>query len=352
MRSVLCAVLTGSALSLNAPLTYAEVPELGTNATRRLTTIGTSATGLARPTALAFNPDAPEQLWTVNQSINGTVMFVNPGPGQTVDRRIDSYSSHFMSHVSSLAFGARTFHGGMTFATCQESNNGGNDFMGPTLWPADLDVYARVNQDGPLLGSHIDMLHQSPMCMGITHDQGNIYWVTDGRNGHVVRYDFTTDHGPGHDDHANGIVRRYPEATFRRVENVPGHLVLDHATGWLYVADTGAGRVYRMDTTMGAQTRRLTPRNEPLAEYTEWRGAPIEVLMTGLDRPSGIALSGSTLFVSVFGTGEILAFDLGTRAEVQRIATGARGISGLTIGPDDKLWYVDSVAAQVVRIDP
>ena len=331
----------------------AEVPQFGADATRRLTTVATVANGLGKPTALAFNPDAPEQLWTVNYAINGTVMLTNAGTGaQTVDKRVDSFAQHFMNRVTSIAFGDRTFHGGQTFATCQDSDNGGNDFMGPTLWPADLEIYARVNQDGPLLGSHIDMLHQSPLCMGIAHDEGNVFWVTDGRSGHVVRYDFTTDHGPGHDDHSNGIVRRYPDASFRRVAGVPGHVVLDKATGWLYVADTGAGRVYRMDTRSGARSRRLTPRNEPLAEFSEWRGATVEELASGLSRPSGLALAGNTLFVSLNGTGEILAIDIAGRAEVQRIATAAQGISGLALDAEGKLWYTDTAAAKVVRIDP
>jgi DNA-binding beta-propeller fold protein YncE len=331
----------------------ANVPQFGTAATRVLTIVGTTRDGLDNPTALAFNPDAPDQLWTVNRAFNGTVMFTEPGTAnQTVDKRVDTYSGHFMHQVSAIAFGDRTFLGGMTFATCQESNNRGNDFMGPTLWPADLAVYARVNQRGPLLGSHIDMLHQSPLCMGIAHDQENVFWVTDGRNGHVVRYDFVADHGPGHDDHSDGIVRRYPEATFTRVQDVPGHVLLDKLTGWLYVADTGAGRVYRMDTRSGAQSRTLTPRNEPLAEFSEWRGATIEVLLTGLDEPSGLALSGSTLFVSLHGTGEIVAIDVNGRTELERIATGAQGISGLAVGPDARLWYTDIAADTVVRVDP
>jgi sugar lactone lactonase YvrE len=176
--------------------------------------------------------------------------------------------------------------------------------------------------------------------------------VTDGRNGHVVRYDFAMDHGPGHDDHANGIVRRYPEATFTRVEGVPGQPLLDKETGWLYVADTGAGRVYRMNTRTGERSRTLTPRNEPLAEYSEWRGATIEVLLEGLDRPSGLAIADGVLFVSVYGTGEIVAYNLGLAAESARITTGAEGIAGLAVAPDGKLWYADAVADKVVRIDP
>lgn len=330
-----------------------DVLQFGTDSTRVLTKIATSADGLNRPTALAFNPDVPTQLWTVNSASNGTVILINPGSvTQKADKRVDSHSAHFMSNVSSIAFGARTFRGGMTFATCQDSTNGGNDFMGPTLWPADLSIYARVNQNGPLLGSHIDMLHQSPLCKGIAHDSNNVFWVSDGRSGHIVRYDYAMDHGPGHDDHSNGIVRRYPEATFKRLAGVPAHVLLDHSTGWLYVADTGAGRVYRLNTQSGAFSKKLTPRNEPLAEFSEWRGAKIEVLLTGLSRPAGLAMSGSRLFISVNGTGEILAFDTVKGEEIDRIATGSQGIAGLAVGPEGKLWFTDISANNVIRIDP
>jgi hypothetical protein len=65
----------------------------------------------------------------------------------------------------------------MTFATCQESRNTyndqapPNDFMGPTLWPADFDVYAHSNPEavafvGSDLGSHIDMLHTRQLRLG------------------------------------------------------------------------------------------------------------------------------------------------------------------------------------------
>ena len=58
-------------------------------------------------------------------------------------------------------------------------------------------------------GSHIDMLHESPLGMGIAHDSGNSYWYFDGYYGHLVYYDFKEDHDIGMDDHSDGVVRRY-----------------------------------------------------------------------------------------------------------------------------------------------
>ena len=53
-------------------------------------------------------------------------------------------------------------------------------FSGCTLWEADTSIYARINQNGPELGSHWDMLHQSPFSVGIAAETDNIYWLFDG----------------------------------------------------------------------------------------------------------------------------------------------------------------------------
>lgn len=315
--------------------------------------IGTVDDGLSVPRDLAFNPYFPEQLWVVNRETDSTTIFFDPATDeQRSETRQDVYGNHFMEEVSSIAFGADN-----TFGTCHESRNTydgqqrANDFMGPALWDADLDVYSNVNQSNRLLGSHIDMLHESPMCMGIAWSHDNVYWVFDGYNGDVVYYDFQEDHGPGHDDHSDGIVRRYGDVDVTRVPDVPGHLVLDPATGWLYVADTGTGRVFRMDTATGEKTDDLPEEMEPLEEYSLYEGAVVEDFATGLSQPSGIALHGDRLFVSDFGTNEIIAYDLDGN-ELARLEVEADGIMGITVGPDEKLWYVDGVGETVRRIDP
>lgn len=330
------------------------VPELG--ASPSLTVLASAADGLDVPRDLGFHPDRPNELWTVNQAIDGTVILFDPGtPSQRAEVRVDAFSNHFMEEVSSMAFGAAD-----TFGTCHESRNTyddrapPNDFMGPTLWPADLSVYAVVNQDpsGDLGGSHLDMLHQSPLCMGIAHDRDNVYWVFDGLHGDIVRYDFRHDHGPGHHDHSDGVVRRFVEADVARVRGVPSHLELDASTGWLYVADTGNGRVLRLDTASGRATHRLAPHGEPLAEYTQWEDATLEIVATGLQAPSGLALHGGRLFVSEAATGEVVALEPETGAELGRIDTGGQGIFGLAFGPDDRLYFVNGVENLLVRVDP
>jgi DNA-binding beta-propeller fold protein YncE len=308
----------------------------------------------ATPRDLEFHPDRPDELFVVNRDTDSVTVITNPGtPDQKEKNYADVYGNHFMEEVSSLAMGVDD-----TFATCQESRNTydgdfpADDFMGPALWPAGLDVLAQVEQGfGDLLGSHLDMLHQSPFCMGIAHDKRNVYWVFDGYNGNLVRYDFADDHGYGYDDHSDGVVWRYSEVDLDRVAGVPGHLVLDDASGLLYVADTGSGRVLAVDTGSGRKGDALPELNEPLAEYVEMENVDFSVLVEGLDEPSGIAIDGDRLFVSEHGTGTIIAYDLaGTELDAIAVPEGP-GVMGLEIGPDGALWYVHGDAEKVVRVD-
>jgi hypothetical protein len=328
------------------------VPEFGGT----FTVIGTAADGLNAVRDLAFNPASPGQLWTFNMLSHGTVIYFDPGtPQQTSEERIDAYGQHFMAYVSSAAFGA-----GETFATCQESRNEWNvgpqdpdDFMGPALWPSDLEIYGVVGQEfppGAQEGSHLDMLHQSPLCMGIAHDRDNVYWAFDGDSGDIVRYDFQSDHGPGGGDHSDGIITRYLDAKVTRVANIPGHMELDHATGMLYVADTGGGRIMRLDTASGTNIGEL-PGDWDGAEYTGVEGADFQVVADGLKDPCGLALHDGRLFVSEHGTADVVALDL-DGVEVDRLATPAQRLMGITFGPDGKLWYADARANEVVRVDP
>ena len=337
------------------------VAELG-GSNRRFTQIGGPADGLAEPRDIAFHATRPNELWTVNRAFEGTVTFNETGTsaqrsvavrnvlggmsmnaaGTAPEKKMDGQRSHFMQQVIAIAMGANG-----TFATCHE---GFQQFMGPTLWDSNPAIYAQPQQAGwGPLGSHIDMLHQTPLCLGLDHERDNVFWISDGTHGAIARYDFRADHGPGHDDHSDGQVRLYTDAKVTRVAGVPGHVV--YHDGWLYYADPGGKRIVRLKTTSGAVSGALQPFVEPI-EYDEVRGATVEVVVsTGLSRPSGLALRGDRLFVTDNATSEIIAFDLSGR-ELQRVKTPAISIMGITVGPEGRLWYVDAKASTVVRIDP
>ncbi len=143
--------------------------------------------------------------------------------------RTDAYAEHFVAHPAGIAFGVED-----TFAIANNSNNEvrgmrfvlnserntffvGNNFMGPTLFAA--QTYALAGQNKPYLadwpqpgmghdppndltltegcppeywletvlqchrpreGSHLDMLHGSPLAMGNAHQEANAYFVLDG----------------------------------------------------------------------------------------------------------------------------------------------------------------------------
>lgn len=316
---------------------------------------GTSQDRLNKPQDLDFNPTRPDELWVVNKEIaqtgGGTVMFVNPGSSiQLADYRKDGNARHFMALPSALSFSNNG--NWATSANILDANHNNGTFTGPTLWSGNLNIYAKPSGGN---GSHLDMLHASPYCMGIENEKDNVFWVFDGYNGHPVRYDFVADHGPGNDDHSDGIVRRYAEISLKRDPDVPSHLVLDKEKKWLYIVDGGNQRVVRLDITSGNKLKNLALINEPLAEHSEFSGVSWEVVIpssAGLKKPCGIEITSTRLFVSDYETGDIICFSLPDFKEIGRVYSGDPGIMGITLGPDGKLYYVNALTHEVGRLDP
>jgi DNA-binding beta-propeller fold protein YncE len=325
-----------------------------------LTVIASDKDGLQQPSGLAFPPDHPDQLWVVNRATNGVVILFDPGtPTQRAETRIDAFAQHFMAKPTSIAFGTDNH-----FATCQDSRDEWNehpitpdDFMGPTLWDASLDIFAAVNQTWPkpaggLEGSHIDMLHESPWCMGIAHDHDNVFWAFDGLHGHIVRYDFVQDHGPGGSKHSDGRVRRFMGATVHRREAVPSALAFDQRDKMLYVADTSADQVMRLDTGSGVVANIEQPQQmETLAEYKQVMAADWKPVVTSLGAPSAMVLTDDRIYVYSGGCGQIVSFDR-NGTELARMAVDSLGVTGMTIGPDGKLYFTDGQKHTVTRVDP
>lgn len=323
---------------------------------------------LNEPRDLEFHPGKANELWVANRATDSITIVENVGmENQTSQNRRDAYRNHFLEEVSAIAFGAYHEEFDWQWGSAQETDNTycgqqtpGNNFMGPTLWPSSLDHFAEEHQNDGLLGSHIDMNHESPFGVGIAHDSDNAYWYNDGYYGELVYYDFQEDHDTGMDDHSDALVRRYSDVQLTHTLGTPGHMILDKDSGILYIADAGANRVLWVNTDdstftttdiMDSQTR-----TEPLEEYSRINGIEWGVLDNGLNRPSGIALEGDQLFVSLNGNGEIIAYDLSVNGksavEAGSIQTTASSIMGIEIGPDGHLYYVDNAQDEVVRIDP
>jgi hypothetical protein len=329
--------------------------------TTAMTTTILEGAQLHTPRDLAFNPRRPAELWVVNAATNSVTIIHNATePGRTmVEERRDRNHSHFMPSPTSLAFGADETNDAApnpalapgTFGTCQESRNGGDNFMGPVLWSSDLSVFAARNG---LLGSHLDMLHQSPDCMGIAWGgSGNVYWTFDGLSSSVSRYDFQLDHGVGNDDHADGIILRYGAGQFKSVPRVPSHLYFRAEDQMVYIADTGNGRVVKLAAGSGTKAGALDPKLDE-AESWQMAGALFtEVVPRGtLTMPSGLEIQGEHLYVSDNATSLIHKFGLDGR-KVAAIQTDAQpgGLAGMIFGPDRRLYFVDQVGNRVLRVD-
>jgi hypothetical protein len=347
------------------PGDMALAPELGagdhTAGSVTFTVIATAEDGLQQPRDLAFNPRRPEELWVVSFDDDSVVIvFDAPSEDRTTEKRIDGYALHFMEEVTAIAFGGdeTTFGIPGTFGTCGESRNTyngmgpENDFMGPVLWSSDLSVFAAQNPNG--LGSHLDMLHNTPLCMGIAHEAENRYWVFGGLSGAIDRYDFVIDDGIGNDDHGDGLTWRYAPGEVAREPGVPSHLVYDGAAQALYVADTGNARIARLDTSAGTQGASMNGLETPVRMM---EGAVLEDLVPSsahqLTHPSGLAQRDDVLFVSDNAASRLLAYSLDGEL-LNYLDTGLPGgaLAGLELGPDGKLYLVDMASDRVLRIDP
>jgi DNA-binding beta-propeller fold protein YncE len=157
------------------------------------------------------------------------------------------------------------------------------------------------------------------------------------------------DHGPGGSDHSDGIVRRHVDVKLTRVEGVASHLAFDPGTSFLYIADTGSGRVLRVDTSGGTKAGAMQSKVDRLAEYTRITGTPVEVFAEGLREPSGVDVRGGRVYVAEHATGTIRVF--GTDGhEQRRLETGRPGLMGLAIGPEGALWAASHDTSEILRI--
>ena len=326
------------------------------------TLMGTQAQGLILPRDLDFHKDVERQneLWVINEyNIGGrthggsTVTYYDAGQEtQWAEYRKDSYSGHFMHTASAIAMSENGTFGNPL--DCQDANNSDGYFTGPVLWPTDTSIYARANQNGPLLGSHLDMIHQTPYGEGIASAGENVYWVFDGFHNAIVKYDFVQPHIVGGDDHSDGKVWRHSEVVVQRSPGLSSHMEFDPASGWLYIADTGNERIIKMDPNSGTVTGNLNPYGETLAGYYNMSGTDWDVVAdTGLIKPTGLDIYDGRLLISDYSNGDIIVYDITQDpvVELGRIETGiSNQIMGLKVGPEGEIWFVCHNAHELYQL--
>jgi hypothetical protein len=325
-----------------------------------ITVVADADDGLLGPRDLDFNPEVEGELWVINRTDDASLTISNVGTtAQTILRRKDPFALHFMEETAAMSFST-----GMKFGTCGESRNTyddqeqANDFMGPALWSADPAIYAISNPDavdfvGFDLGSHLDMMHETPLCMGIAWVSDNVYFVFEGLTGTIARYDFKSDHGPGFDDHSDGTVERFVDVDVARIADVPSHMVYDPTSELLYVADTGNNRIGVLDASTAFQESEFRGTETLVQEST---GARWTEFVVGEDAdfqaPSGLALHDGVLYVGDNLTSRVSAFDLeGNLLETLDLDIAEGGLMGLRISPDGESLYVtDFIGNRVLRV--
>jgi len=369
-----------------------------------------------------------------------------------------AYAEHFAAVPSGLAFNTE----GTYFALSTNSNNEvrdiefkinperntyfrGSNFMGPALFAT--DTFSRAGQSKEYLedwpqpgyghdpvndvpqeecpdefwsrsdkschwpreGSHVDMLHGSPLSTGIVHDTANAYYLLDGCgsrdadnncqfDGHLVMNDFNRDHQEGNGFHGDGVSHRFIDSPFTRVDGIPAGMVKNG--DWVYYADTGAGVVRRTNVASGRSvalvaswTGESDKRHHTGHGLQDWShahnspgdGAAPEVVSTWvqdhgdaaaiaaegdkwimpqevlrdysyihdtttdivigndvLEKPSGLATDGTTMYVSDFQTGDIYSFTPDA-SPATKVANVGHGVTGLAWSPEDSTIYATNM---------
>jgi hypothetical protein len=322
----------------------------------KLTTI--TSRNLYTPTDLAFSTSKENELWIVDRSANSMIVVQDVGKNKQSQTVLFDRSRHFLEEVVAISFSPD--HN--TFGTCGDSRNtydnlrAPNNFMGPVLWESDLQVNIQYG-GADVSKAHLDMLHSSPQCMGMAGVTTNQYFVFNGYHQTLDWYDFRKPHSDkkyGGSNHTDGIARRFSEVKLKRISRLPSNMVYDVKTRWLYIADTGNGRVLRVnvDNVKIARRLRAFPGDGTLEEFS---GVKQEVIVPAggeVSVPTGLALHKGIVYVADNKTSKIHAFQDGKliRSLDTGLETGSLG--GLTVGPDDKIYFIDLKNPRVLRIDP
>ncbi|GMI03922.1 hypothetical protein TrLO_g6693 [Triparma laevis f. longispina] len=363
-------------------------------------TYTTIASSLNKPMDVAFHPAPGTHLgaisetrsfptsgleaWVANSGNHSVsiVPGINTASTTTISRRDRGYY-HYNTNVAAISFNTVSDSGRDEekdtfgyFATCQNNPNNylgtkeSNFFMGPSLYDSRPTNRNIVNLAGEQCGDdevcyflHADMLHEAPNCVGIVHDPermtayGSVFFQIDGWNEQIVRFDFQQPHGPGSMQHAVASVRRFPENPIKPSLEHHAGMAIDAATGLLYFSDYGGGVVRVMNSKSGENAR--TARSEypifssrlPSFEYSIYECADHKV-WADVEEPTGLAIDGGRLYVASGGN-SIQVFDLETGVKLFNVDTTTtyENIQGLTVGDDGAIYFVDSVANELVKLE-
>jgi hypothetical protein len=319
---------------------------LGDGGVAKWTTI--LAQGLDKPEALAFNPMTPDEMWIANAG-DHSLTLLNISSGDTQNFVDDE--AHFLEAVDAISFSDNG-----TFATCGDTRNDydgskpSNDFMGPVLWPGGVDAFDQFGPDASKV--HLDMMHDTPWCMGIAASSGNMYYVFNGVHGTIDWYDFGKPHANGGTNHTDGAKKRFNGMNLKRVAGVPSHLVFDAESGLLYVADTGNARIVRLDTMTGTAKGGTQTWGDEVKVVFETGETMDELVVDGLTQPSGLLLYRGFLYTSDAATGVLHAYDLdGNEVRQLDSGLGAGVLAGIAAGADGGMYVVDRKKNRVLRLD-
>lgn len=311
---------------------------------------------LAKPTDLAFSTAEENKLWVTNLVSDAYTVISNAGQADQSQSFLKDSSQHFSEKNMGIAF-----TDAKVFGTCGDTRNGyngkkkENDFMGPVMWPGQESLYT----SGSVASVHWDMLHQTPNCMGIGGDGGHRFYCVNGLDSTLDWYDFKEPHEPGGEDHTDGHKRRYLEVKLTRVEGVPSNVSVDHANNVVYLADSGGGRVLKVDVS-DAKEGASIPKWSNDGSMFAMSGAKVSTLVakgaSGLVQPSGLVFLDGVVYVADHGTGKIHCFSATDGKELRSLDSGlGKGaLGGLTVSPDPelKLYFTDLAGNRVVRVDP
>ena len=302
------------------------------------------AHGLSKPTGLAFNP-RDGSLWIVNQAKRGPdyTLVVRNGVGPQADvKRFDDLSFHYLARPMAITF-APSLPEHATAALI-----GG----GPTLWTSEEEHFRGARE------SHLDMVHHTEMGLGIApgaDDARREYWVFNGRRGSLDRYFFNDPHELGGMDHSDGVVYRYVTGSLKRVQGVPGHVAFDRASGRVFVADTGNGRIGVLRPGAVPEKGKQLPYSgagRPVPERLfDAPGPRVHTLIHGLRQPAGLLLHRNRLLVGEYATGKIVVLTLtGRRLRTIDTGVGPNALTGLAADVRGRIYFLDARRNRLLRL--